>query len=141
MLVMQVGPSNVQRVKRVLLDHGVSAATASQLTQPGECRLDGGASVSEQLLQALREAGASVETRSYWVKVAVPVDVAVFLVDAGKNKLGVISAYREHVKVSLIDAKKRVESAPTMLIEALIDFKAKALVDAIAAAGGRAEIR
>lgn len=71
----------------------------------------------------------------------LPVDVAVFLVDAGHNKLGVISTLREHVKISLIDAKNRVEHAPSVLVEALVDSKAKALVAAIAKVGGRAEIR
>lgn len=80
---------------------------------------------------AAAEAPKAEEKSEYTVK----------LVDAGANKIGVIKAVRSKINgLGLTEAKKLVEEAPSVVAEAIAKDDAKALKEALEAAGAKVEL-
>lgn len=98
---------------------GVSAAMPAAAAAPAASGAEAGA------------AGKAEEKSEYVVK----------LVDAGANKINVIKALRQIKKdLGLTQARELAESAPVVLAEAASKDEAKAMKEALEAAGAKVEL-
>lgn len=70
----------------------------------------------------------------------VKTEFTVNLKSFGGSKVNVIKAVKEALGLGLMDAKKLVESAPTVVKENIKEDEANALKDALVAAGAEVEI-
>jgi large subunit ribosomal protein L7/L12 len=140
-IAVRAGPSNVDRVARVLHDHaGVDLATARARLErpPFEIDLGPNEGHARAVAEAAVEGGAVVEVISRSVPVALR---TVTLEDVGANKLAVIAAIRGEVDLSVVEAKRLVAEAPTVVVTGVDDTHARALVAALEAAGAKATAR
>lgn len=68
--------------------------------------------------------------------------VNISLTDAGANKIGVIKVIKEiKPDLSLGEAKKLVDSAPSVIIEGVDAAEAKEIIQKLVTAGGKAEAK
>ena len=104
-------------VKALEEKFGVSAAAMSMSAAPAA-----GASAA---------APAAAEEKS---------EYKVTLKDGGEDKIKTIKALRQVTTLTLIDAKKAVEGAPTVLAEAASKEDAKKMKETIEAAGAKVEL-
>jgi len=75
------------------------------------------------------------------VDTAAPALRAVRLEEVGAHKYKLIAVLRDHVKLSLGDAKRLIETAPGIIAEGMEERLALALVAALEGAGARASVR
>jgi ribosomal protein L7/L12 len=130
-----VAPSNVDRVARLLTEQpeiDESEARALVAQSPGEIAIGTERDRAQRFARAAMEAGARAEVKSR--EVAIPV-VDVVLDGVHGNKLAVIVAIREKLELSVSEAKRMVETAPSVVVSAMDERKARALVAALEAAG------
>jgi large subunit ribosomal protein L7/L12 len=140
-IAVRVGPSNVERVARVLHDHaGVELATARARLErpPFEIALGPNEGHARAVAEAAEEGGAVVEVIARSVPVALR---TVTLEDVGRNKLAVIAAIRAEVDLGVAEAKRLVAEAPSVVVTGVDDAQARALVAALEAAGAKATAR
>ena len=103
-----------------------------------------------ELVKALEEefgvsAAAAVVAGPAVAAEAAPVEekteFTVVIKEVGANKIGVIKAVREATGLGLMEAKALVEGAPTVVKENLPVAEAKALEEALKAAGATVELK
>lgn len=141
---VRVGPSNVERVARAIAaERRMDAAAALALVRAGdfEVPVDGDAAVAAALADRLVEDGAIASVACREEVIPLPPDADVLLDDAGDAKVAVIAALRAHVDMSLLDAKRLVESAPCVLVAGMDGEMGQALIAALIAAGAKARAR
>jgi ribosomal protein L7/L12 len=140
-LKLWVGPSNVERVARVLHERvGIEMSAARALLARSPCEVDPGKDWDKDIVRDVEEAGARAGLISHTVTITIP-RVAVWLDDVGTNKVAVIVALRANVDLSIAEAKHLVARAPAVVIEAMDEPLALALAAALEAAGARASLR
>ena len=144
--IERVGPSNRARVAELLRTAaGLSAEDAVRLVHAAPCEL---VTVNEELVAealrtALNDAGvvAKIETRQIVVPppIVLP-DRAVHLESVGEDRISVMKVVRAHVDLGVADAKRLVDGAPCVLVEALEGGRAASFVAALVDAGATARL-
>lgn len=140
-VVLRVGPSNLDRVARVLHERASLAleeARALALQPRFELAFGKDGGLAREVARAAAEAGAFAEIASR--EVAVPL-FTVTLEDAGAEPLRVIVALRAQVELSVAEAKRIVAETPSVLATGVGEEEARALAGAIVAAGAKASLR
>jgi large subunit ribosomal protein L7/L12 len=135
---LAVGPSNVERIARLIGRHTAIEADEARTMVRGEaCEVAMGTDkdAARQLVRAAIEEGATAELVTRVVALRL---VDVLLEEVGKNKLGVIVALRAHREMSVSEAKQLVEAAPATVMTRVEEDKAGALIAALNAAGASA---
>jgi large subunit ribosomal protein L7/L12 len=96
-----------------------------------------GVSAAAMAVSAAPAAGASASAPAAAEEKS---EYKVTLKDGGEDKIKTIKALRQVTTLTLIDAKKAVEGAPTVLAEAASKEDAKKMKETIEAAGAKVEL-
>lgn len=137
---LRVGPSNVERVVRLLKDHlglDPAEARARLATPPAELDLGDGAERAYAIMSALSEGGAQAEVIPR--KVVIPLRT-VTLESAGPRELAVIVALRAEIELTIPEAKRIVAETPCVIATGVDDAFARTLVASLQAAGATARL-
>lgn len=137
-VVVRVGPSNVERVVRVLSAHlGVELedGRARLARPPAEFVYGPNVEGAYAIASELSEAGAQVDLKTR--QVTVPFR-SVTLLEPGPRPLAVIVALRAEIELSVPEAKRIVAETPCVIAVGVEDGLARSLVNALEAAGARA---
>lgn len=140
-VVLRVGPSNLDRVAQVLRDHlhlSLEEARARLARPPAEIAVGREEALAYAVASEAKAAGAQAEITSR--QVAVPMRT-VTLEAAGTKPLAVIAALRSEISLSIAEAKKIVESTPTVIATNVEDGPARALAAALENAGAKVTVR
>jgi len=70
-----------------------------------------------------------------------PVEVSLFLKNAGASKVAVIKAVQAITGLGLMDAKKMVDAAPVAIREHISESEANSLKEQLVAAGAEVEVK
>jgi ribosomal protein L7/L12 len=137
-IAFRVGPSNVERIARVLHEHAsidVDDARARLAAQKCELEIGPNREVAEEIVRAAKAGGAAAEIITRGVNVPL---WTVTLEDAGDKKVSVIAAVRQAVDFTIPEAKRLVASTPCVIVARVEQATAVALVAALHAAGAKA---
>ena len=135
----RVGPSNFARAWDILTKVGrfpPDVAERAIRSSPGEVGSLDGFEGRDELILALKEAGitARVEARSIEVP-PPPRERSVHLETVGANKGAVMKIIRERLECGAYEAKAFVDKAPSVLVAALVEDRAKTFAEALESAG------
>jgi ribosomal protein L7/L12 len=140
-VVLRVGPSNVDRVARVLGHHlGLELGEAQDrlARPPAEFVLGRDDARAYSLASDAKAAGAHAVVTSR--QVVLPLRT-VTLEHAGERPLATIVALRAEIELSVAEAKQVVASTPTVIAANVDEQAAQALVAALEAAGAKTTMR
>jgi ribosomal protein L7/L12 len=142
-VLTRCGPSNYERVEKLLRGRGVKAEDAHAWVRAAPHDVEAWDNMLgiDELVRQIEEAGAQASVEERVTKELLPPDVRVVLEDASGAKLAaVMRAIRAVVDLDMTQTKSLIARAPVTIVEAIEEPKGRALHEALAAAGARATI-
>ena len=142
-VLTRCGPSNYERVEKLLRSRGVKAEDAHAWVRatPHDIETWDHVLGLDDLVQQIEEAGAQARVDERFTKVTVPPDVRVVLEDASAAKLAaVMRAIRAVLDLDMGQTKALIARAPVTIVESIEEPKGRALHQALVEAGARATI-
>lgn len=137
-LVLRVGPSNIERVVALLGERlSMPPADVRALLANPRCEIELGTDESQALAltRDVVHAGGHAELARRTVEIP---RVRVLLEDAGADRIAAVFALRQHLDFTIEEARRLAASAPVVVVEAMDEPLAHALVTALQKAGARA---
>ncbi len=155
-VLVNAGPRKINVIKTIREVTNLGLAEAKNMTESTPCIVLAGLgqAYAQQIAQQFQDDGATAQI----TQGAQPVTVSaapsslpaiknvstggwnVVLVDCGSNKIMVIKAIREHLKLGLAEAKDLADQSPSLLVNQISEASAHAFARDLQAAGATVQV-